>query len=166
MKGLRPSKRLRNHDQPGDSSQENKGESLHALVDYDEDDGEEGVESDHARFGESATGGTFSLTDLYRLALKPGLTAKELANCFWNLQGRLEEDQYDPERNELNYTFVKNIILGRNLEVFLEVDKSLAFGKGMILQLMYAAVRVGDEDAVVRLVSLLHRRRYTKLFDA
>ncbi len=165
MKGLSRSKRLRNHDQPGDSSQENKGDALHVSVDNDGDDDEEGVESDHARFGGCATEGAFSLADLYRLALKPGLTAKELANEFWNLQGRLEEDLSDPERTELNDTFVKNIILGKNLEVFLEVNKSLSLGKGMILQLMYAAVCVGDEDAVVRLVSLLHRRRYNKLFD-
>ncbi len=165
MKGLRRCKPLRKDDLPGDSSQENKGEALHALVD-DADDDEEGVDSDHARLGESATGGTFSLTDLNHLALKPGLTAKELANCLWNLQGRLEEDKYDPEHKELNDAFVRNIILGRNLEVLLEVDRSLSLGKGMILQLMFAAVRVGDEGAVVRLVSLLHRRRYTKLFDA
>ncbi len=169
MNCLRRCKRLRNHDEPGESSQENKGEALHALVDNDEDDDEEediDSELDHVRPRKSATEGAFSLTDLYRLALKPGLTAKELANGLWNLQGRLEEDPSDPERRELNDTFVKNILLGRNLEVLLEVDRSLSFGKGMILQLVYAAVRVGDEDAVVRLVSLLHKRRYNKLFDA
>ncbi len=166
MEGLRRSKRLRSHDVPGDGSQENKGEALHALTDDDSSDDEEDVVGDHVRPRKSATEGTFSLADLNRLALKPGLTAKELANGFWNLQGRLEEDPDDPERKELNDTFVKNIILGRNLEVFLEVDKSLSFGMGIILQLMFAAVRAGDENAVVRLVSLLHRRRYTMLFGA
>ncbi len=167
MKGLRRSKWPLNHELPGDNSQENKGEALHALAD-DDDDNEEGedVNSDRARLRESATEGIFSLTDLKHLALKPGLTTKELANGFWNLQGRLEEVPNDPERQEPADTFVINIILGRNLEVFLEVNKSLSFGKGMILQLIFAAVRVGDEDAVVRLVSLLHKRRYNKLFDA
>ncbi len=166
MKGLSRSKRLLNHDLLGDNSQENKEEALHAPVDGNGDDDEQGVDSDHARLRKSATEGTFSLTDLYHLALKPSLTTKELASGFWNLQGRLEEDPNDPERRQLSDTFVKNILLGRNLEVFLEVNKSLSFGKGMILQLMYAAVRIGDEEAVVRLVSLLHRRRYNKLFDA
>ncbi len=163
MEGLKQSERLHNHEHLDDSSQENKGEALHALVDDDEEGDEEGVDNDHARPRKSATKGTFSLADLNRLALKPGLTTKELASGFWNLQGRLEEDPDDPERRQLNDTFVKNILLGRNLEVFLEVDKSLSFGKGMILQLMFAAVRVGDEEAVVRLVSLLRRRRYNKI---
>ncbi len=161
MKGQRRSKRLLSQKLLSDSSQENKGEALH--VDDEEDDEEEDVDVDHARPRKSATTGTFSLTDLNRLALKPGLTVTELANGLWNLQGRLEA--YDPEHYEPSDTFVKNIILGRNLEVFLEVDKSLSLGKGMILQLMFAAVRVGDEDAVVRLVSLLHRRRATWLFS-
>ncbi len=166
MKGLRRSKRLLNSKVPGDSSQENKGEALHALVDDDDggEEEEEDVDNDRTRSRKCATEGTFSLADLNRLALKPGLTAKELANGFWNLQGRLEET--DPGHKEPKDTFVKNIILGRNLEVFLEVNESLSFGKGMILQLMYAAVRVGDEDAVVRLVSMLRKRRYKKLFDA
>ncbi len=167
MKGLRRSKRLRNQDPSDDNSQENKGEALHAPVDNDdEEEEEEDIDVDHARPRTSATKEAFSLPDLSRLALKPGLTAKELANGFWNLQGRLEEIETVPDHNELDDTFVKNIILGRNLEVFLEVDKSLSLGEGMILQLMYAAVRVGDEDAVVQLVSLLHKRRYTNLFGA
>ncbi len=167
MKGLRRSKRLLSHKVLGDSSQENKGEALQALahdVDDEEEEEEDDIDGDRARPRKSATRGPFPLTDLNCLALKPGLTAKELANGFWNLQDRLEED--DSKHNESKDTFVKNIILGRNLEVFLEVDESLSLGKGMILQLMFAAVRVGDEDAVVRLVSMLHRRRYTKLFDA
>ncbi len=163
MKGRRRSKRLLNHELLKDGSQENKGEALHALVDDDEDDDEEIVDSDHTRPRKGATKGTFSLTDLDRLALKPGLTASELTNGFWNLQGRLKE--YDPTDGKPKNTFVTNIILGRNLEVFLEVNKSLSFGKGMIWQLVFAAVRVGDEDAVVRLVSMLHNRRYNRLFD-
>ncbi len=163
MKGLRRSKRLLSHKLLGDSNQENKGEDLHVLADDvdDDDEEEDDIDRDRARPRKSATEGIFTLTDLNRLALKPGLTTKELANGFWNLQGRLEED--DPKHNEPQDTFVKNIILGRNLEVFLEVSKSLSFGKGMLLQLLSAAVRVGDEDAVVRLVSLLHRRRHNKL---
>ncbi len=166
MKDLGRSKRLRNHDQSGDSSQENKGEDSLALADNDADDDdeeEEDVDVDHARPRKCAPEGPFSLADLNRLALKPGLTAKELASAFWNLQGRLEED--DPERREPKDTFVNNIIRGKNLEVFLEVDKSLRLGKGMMKQLLFAAVRVGDEDAVVRLVFLLHRRCFTELFD-
>ncbi len=160
MKGLRRCKRLFNHELLGDSSQENKGEALQTLVDADDDD-EEDVDNDHARLRKCATEGACSLTDLNRLALKPGLTANELADGFWNLQGRLEED--DPKHNEPKDTFVKNIILGKNLEVFLEVSKSLPFGKGMIRQLIFAAVRVGDEDAVVRLISMLHSQGYKQL---
>ncbi len=162
MKGLSRSKRLLDHDLPGDSSQENKGEALHAPVDNDDDD-EEDVDNDHARLRKCATEGAFSLTDLNRLALKPGLTANELADGFWNLQGRLEED--DPKHKEPKDTFVNNIILGRNLEVFLEVSKFLPFGKGIVRQLIFAAVRIGDEEAAVRLVSMLHSQGYEKLRD-
>ncbi len=166
MKGLRRSKRLLSHRLLGDSSQENKGEALQALVDDDDEEEEEGkddVISHRDRHRKSAIQGTFSLTDLNRLALKPGLTAKELANGFWNLQGRLEED--DPKNNEPKDTFVKNIILGRNLDVFLEVSKFLPIGKGIVRQLIFAAVRLGDEDVVVRLISMLHSQGYEELRD-